>query len=272
MAKHTPPPGWINPLAPQQPLTSLRWILGALTATLLFALLCVYTTFCLLFWQGQWQLVFHPSHTISTTPASVGLAYDDVQFDATETGTLQLTGWWIPAEPGAPFASKTLLFMHDGSGSLSGAVPQMEAFHRLGMSVFAFDYRGFGKSLNRHPSEKSTYDDAEAAYRYLVDTRHLPPASIVLAGSGLGAAIAAETARRQPQVAALILEKPAPPVLDTLQLDGRTRLLPIGLLFHDRFDARQTLASLHTPTLILAASVPDAPARLRAFLSHLFPC
>jgi acetyl esterase/lipase len=247
MAKHTPPPGWINPLAPQQPLTSSRWIIGALAGTLLFAALCVYITFCLLFWQGQWQLVFQPSRTLTTTPASVGLPFDNVQFDATETGVLQLSGWWIPAV--RPTAN-TLLLLHGSSGSLSDTVPRLQVLHRLGVNVFAFDYRGFGKSINMHPSEKSTYEDAGAAFRYLTETRHIAPSSIILDGVGIGAAIAAETARRQ----------------------RRTRLLPIRLLFHDRFDAAQTLAHLKMPTLMLHATDPHYLHRLQTFLSKYFPC
>jgi uncharacterized protein len=247
--KHTPPPGWKNPLAPQQPLASGRWILGALAAIVLLAAICVYATFCLLFWQGQWQLVFWPSRTITSTPASAGLKYDEIRFDATETGILQLYGWWIPAD--SQTASATMMFMHDGVGSLSDTVPKLEALHKLGLNIFAFDYRGFGKSANMHPSEASTYQDAEAAWNYLTDTRHLQPSTIVLDGNGLGAAIAVETARRHPQAPALILEDSKPPVLDSLEFDARTRLLPIQLLFHDRFDPGRTLASLRTPKLLL---------------------
>jgi uncharacterized protein len=266
MARHTPPPGWKNPLAQQQPLTSTRWILGAFAGTLLFAVLCVYITFCLLFWQGQWQLVFKPSRNVTTNPSSVGLKYDDVQFDATETGTLQLNGWWVPADHAA---AGTVLLMHDGSGSLSDIVPQLKTLHNLDVNVFAFDYRGFGKSTNLHPSERSTYDDAEAAWHYLTDTRHLVPSTIVLQGIGLGAAIATETARRQPQAAALILVDPVPPVLDTLQLDARTRLLPISLLFHDRFDTTETLAHLQMPTVTLHAGDLQS---LQTFLAKYIPC
>jgi pimeloyl-ACP methyl ester carboxylesterase len=247
--KHTPPPGWKNPLAPQQPLASARWILGGLAATLLLAALCVYATLCLLFWQGQWQLVFKPSPTVTATPASVGLKYDEIRFDSTETGVLQLDGWWIPADGST--ATRTVLLLHDGSGSLSDTLPQLQALHRLGLNIFAFDYRGFGKSVNIHPSQASTYEDADAAWRYLTDTRHLSPSAIVLDGVRLGAAIAVETARRHPQAAALILEDPQPPTLDALQFDARTRVLPISLLFHDRFDPTRTLASLSTPKLML---------------------
>ena len=249
--KHTPPPGWKSPLAPQQPLASAHWMLGAVGAILLLAAVCVYLTFCLLFWQGQWQLVFKPSRAIPLTPASAGLKFDEIAFDSTETGILQLNGWWIPADPNALYSADTLLVLHNGVGSLSDTLPQLRALHKLGINIFAFDYRGFGKSVNIHPSEASTYQDADAAWRYLTDTRHLSPSTIVLDGVGLGAAIAVEVAGRHPQTPALILEDPAPPTMDTLQFDSRTRLLPVRLLFHDRFDMTKTLATLPTPKLLL---------------------
>jgi uncharacterized protein len=256
LQKHTPPPGWKNPLAPQQPLATTRFILAGFAATIGLAAVCVYITFCLLFWQGQWQLVFKPSRAVPSTPATVGVAYDKISFDTTETGQPQLSGWWIPAEQSAPFATDTVLLMHDGNGSLSDTLPQLEALHKLGINIFAFDYRGFGESANLHPSEASTYQDADAAWSYLTDTRHLKPTTIVLDGVGLGAAVAAETARRHPQAAALILENPRPPTLDSLQFDSRTRLLPIHLLFHDRFEIQKTLAHVSTPRLIVYTSKP----------------
>ena len=169
--KHTPPPGWKNPLAPQQPLASARWILGAVAATLLLAVLCVYATFCLLFWQGQWQLVFKPSRTITATPASAGLKYDEIGFDATETGILQLDGWWIPADAQHPLTPCSFCMTAPVRSRI--LLPQLQALHNLGINIFAFDYRGFGKSVNIHPSQASTYEDADAAWRYLTDTRHL---------------------------------------------------------------------------------------------------
>jgi pimeloyl-ACP methyl ester carboxylesterase len=253
----------IDPLAPQQPLASMRWLLGAFAAVLLLAVVSVYATFCLLFWQGQWQLVFHPSRTLTATPASAGLAFDEIRFDATETGTLQLYGWWVPAEQ----ATRTVLLLHDGDGSLSNVLDQVQALHTLGLNVFAFDYRGFGNSLNVHPSEASTHADADAAWSYLTETRHLAPSRIILYGIGLGAAVAAEAAHRHPEAAALILENPRPPLLQTLQFDARTRLLPIRLLFHDRFDATKTLSNLRTPKITLDRDEDYLP-RLRSFLQH----
>jgi uncharacterized protein len=226
--------------SPQPPLASARWIVGGLFATLALAALSVYLTFCLLFWQGQWQLVFKPSRAITATPS---VRYDKIAFGATETGKLELSGWWIPADN----APATILVMRNGTGTLSDSLPQIEALHRTGVNVFAFDYRGFGESTPLHPSEKSTTRDAEAAWTYLTDTRHLEPSRIALDGVGLGAAVAAEIAHRHPQAPALIIEDPSPPILDLLQFDARTRWLPVRLLFHDRFVIRE----VSTPKLAI---------------------
>ena len=259
LQRHTPPPGWKNPLAPQQPLASPRWILGGMAATLGLAVICVYITFCLLFWQGQWQLVFKPSRNITATPAAAGLKYDEIAFDATETGVLQLSGWWIPADRDAPYAADTLLILHNGSGSLSDTIPQLLACHKLGINIFVFDYRGFGKSANIHPSQASTYEDAEAGWRYLTDTRHLSPSTIVLDGTGLGASIAAETARRHPQAPALILEDPLRPLSSLCSLIRACICCPsacssmTALILHNAGSAANTEAVLVSRSRLFGA-------------------
>lgn len=239
----TPPPGWKDPLAQQQPLVSGRWLLYAVLGVVALAAVCTYLSLCLLFYQGQWQIVFHPSRIITTTPATVGLKYDAITFDYTGTGAAQLTGWWIPADTTAN-ADRTILFLHDGKGSLSDITGQLKTLHSLGINIFAFDYRGFGASMNTHPSETRVYEDADAAWNYLTDIRHLDPRSIVLYGGGLGATIAAEAAIRHHESPGLILENPAPPALSLIAADDRTSILPIRLLFRDRFEIGPKLQTL----------------------------
>jgi pimeloyl-ACP methyl ester carboxylesterase len=241
-----------RPPAEPPPQVSGTWLLRALVISLVTAGVCAYLTLCLLFYQGQWQIVFHPSRTITSTPATVGLRFDEVRFDATESGQLQLDGWWIPADPASRYANSTLLFFHDGKGSLSDSVDELKTLHALGINLFAFDYRGFGLSQNTHPSEERIYQDADAAWNYLIDTRHLNPRTIVLYGKELGATIAAEIAVRHSSLPALILEDPAPTGLALIKSDPRTKLLPLRLLFHDRLELEPKLRDLKTPKLFLS--------------------
>lgn len=264
------PSGWQDPLRQQQPLVSPTWLLRALGISLAIALVCAYLTLCLLFYQGSWQLLFHPSPTVATTPSSLGVPFEAVSFDATETGQLQLTGWWIPAEPGARYASYTLVYLHGATGSLADTLPQLKALHALGITVFAIDYRGFGKSMPLHPSEQSVYEDADAAVAYLANTRKPDPKTIVLYGEGLGAAIAAETALRHPSVAGLIIENPAPPALQQIAADRRTGLLPVRLLFSDRFELAPKLEKISTPKLLIQQNGTPLDPTLAPRMKQLF--
>src|ERR1700739_1839216 len=97
------------------PTVSGRWLLGAIAVAATAAGLCAWGVLCLLFWQGSWQLLYHPTAAIARTPAAVGLTFDPVGFATTDTGAPQLTGWWIPAGSTARF---TVLYLHGQDGNL----------------------------------------------------------------------------------------------------------------------------------------------------------
>jgi len=230
-------------------MISGQWMATALGIVLLVAAVCVYGTLCLLFYQGQWQLVLHPSRTVAVTPASNGLKFDEVKFDYTETGLAQLDGWWVPANAGARWSNAVVLYLHGGSGSLSDTVNDLAALHALGINVFAFDYRGFGRSAGPVPHEKRMDEDSEAAWAYLTDTRHIAAKEIVVYGVGTAASIAADLATRHAPVA-LVLDGPNEPTGKIIASDARARIVP-GWLVRERFDPEETLSGLVVPKLFL---------------------
>jgi uncharacterized protein len=232
------------------PTVSGRWLLTALFLSLGGALLCGFATLCLLFWQGQWQLIFHPTRTIAATPASAGMAFDDIRFDVTDTGQPQLDGWWIPAAPDARYSADTVLYLHGANGSLSGTVPELRELHALGIGVFAVDYRGFGRSEGAHPTERTATADADAAWKYLTDTRGIPASHLLVFGNGIGATFAAHLAAEFAP-AGVILEDPNPPARETLRADPRTRILPLFLLQNEKLDPTADLIAAHAPRLFL---------------------
>lgn len=257
--KHQPKPtGKLSRSAPHAlhkmppPVIGGRWLAWALLITLAVAALCAYATLCLLFYQGQWQLVLHPARTITAIPASLGLKFGDVRFDYTETGSAQLDGWWIPAETDARWSKSVLLYLHGGTGSLSDCVDDLATLHSLGINLFAFDYRGFGRSAGPTPRERRMTEDTEAAWTYLADTRHFEAKSIVVYGAGVGASLAAElAARRTP--AGVILDGPGEPAQQVIGSDARSRILP-GWLITERFDPAETLKNIAVPKLFLDRS------------------
>lgn len=219
-------------------------------------MICAYGALCLLVYQGQWQLVLHPSAGITKTPASQGLRFDDIRFDYTETGSPRLDGWWIPAEPDTRWSANTLLYLHGGSGSLSDTADDLATLHSLGINVFAFDYRGYGRSAGPTPREKRMREDAEAAWSYLTDTRHIAPKSIVIYGSGIGASLAAGLAAKHAP-AGLVLDAPNEPAHKIIRFDARARIVP-GFLITERFDPLETLQMLTVPKLFLDRNGPKS--------------
>ena len=143
-----------SPAAP--PTVSARWLLTALGAAIPAALICTWGALCLLFWQGSWQLLYHPAVTVAHTPSEAGLAYDPVSFATTDAGVAQLQGWWIPA----PAAHYTALYLHDRAGNLGDTIDTLAEIHAAGVNVMAFDYRGYGQSHFAHPSEVRWLQDA----------------------------------------------------------------------------------------------------------------
>ncbi len=228
------------------PTVSGRWVLIAVSIAIVAAGVCAWGTLCLLFWQGSWQLLYHPNSAITRTPASVGLAFDSVGFATNEAGEPRLKGWWVAGNPGARY---TAIYLHGAAGNLGDTVDALVPLHDAGLNVFAFDYRGYGNSKFERPSEARWREDAESAIEYLTNTRHVPAGSIVLFGRGLGANLALEVAAAHPEFAGLVMDEPLAAPTDAIFGDPRARLVPAHLLVRDRWDSNPTAAKLSIPSL-----------------------
>jgi uncharacterized protein len=228
-----------------------RWLIKAAGLTILLALFCGYLTLCWLFYQGQWQLVLHPTRTAASQPPVVGAEL--IHFAPDQSATPQLTGWSIPAPPNARYAQTTILLLPSGDGSLADDTDLLATLHNLGINIFAIDYRGYGQSAGTHPSQRNMTEDTQSAYQYLTVSLHLKTTQIIPYGIGVGASLAAQLAAAHPEIPAIILESPHADLLETVRHDPRTNLLLAGLLFNQDFPLAAPLSTLRTPKLLLSA-------------------
>ena len=207
-------------------------IIGIITA--------LYLGLTLILFLFQSFLVYFPTKGLITTPAAIGLDYEPVQFETADG--LKLSGWFVPAENSA----NVLLFFHGNAGNISHRLASIEQFHRLGLNVLIIDYRGYGQSEGR-PSEAGTYLDAEAAWRYLVDTKGYRPEQIIIFGRSLGGAVAAWLAQQHPP-RALILESTFTSVPD---MGARQfPFLPVRTLARINYNTQARLPHIQVPLLI----------------------
>jgi fermentation-respiration switch protein FrsA (DUF1100 family) len=184
------------------------------------------------------MFVFMPSAALVHTPAAAGLSFEDVTL--TTPDGVALHGWWIPA----PNARAVLLFFHGNAGNISHRLDSIKIFHDLGISVFIFDYRGYGQSEGR-PSIKGTGIDALAAWKWLTEDKKIPAGKIVVFGRSLGAAVAVELTRSV-SPGALILES----AFSSLGDMAPFFLSPVvRLVTRDAWNSTRVAESITVPTL-----------------------
>ena len=239
---------WSSLRAPQTPPppVSARWLLIAVSLTIVAAAACAWFALCFLFWQGSWQLLYHPTSAVTRTPVSIGLPYDSVGFAVNASGSPQLHGWWIPYGPESRY---TAIYLHGADGNLGDMVDALIPLRGAKLNIFAFDYRGYGMSSFKRPSEARWREDAESAIEYLTNTRHIPAGSLVIFGQGLGANLALQVAAAHPDLAGVVMDEPLPVPDDAIFSDPRARLVPAHALVRDHWDSKAAAISLRIPSL-----------------------
>lgn len=230
-------------------LISGRWLLAAVCGTVAAATACGWLALCLLFWQGSWQLLYHPSAIVEKTPASAGLTFDPVAFAVTDAGAPRLKGWWIPATQGVRLGRLTVIYLHGQDGNLGDAVDAVARLHAAGVNVLAFDYRGYGESQFARPSERNWRQDADWAIDYLTGTRQIDARTIVLDGTGLGANLALEVAAEHSELAGVVVDSPMDDPMAAIFNDARARMVPTRLLVRDRYNLSAAAGAIRIPVL-----------------------
>jgi len=187
--------------------------------------------------------IYFPEAEIGRTPADIGLGFTEQRF-RTADGLL-LHGWYIPAAG----SRLTLLHFHGNAGNISHRLPLYRQWHDLGLSVFAFDYRGYGRSEGK-PSEEGLQRDARAAWQALSAIDGFSAGRTLLAGRSLGAAVAAGLAS-EVGAAGLALETPFTNVSE--MAEHHYPWLPLRWLARSRFDTLAAVSRVHIPLLLISA-------------------
>ncbi len=195
------------------------------------------------------QLIYFPSKALPVTPTALGLRFEAARLRA-EDG-VSLDAWYLPFE-GARF---TFLVCNGNAGNMAYRLDRAQLIHaQLGASVLLFDYRGYGLSAGR-PDEAGTYRDARAAHQFLVEAKRLAPASVVLFGESLGAAVATQLALERP-AAGLVLESPFSSIPDMARA-AYPFLPPVGSLIRTRYDTLGKIPRLKMPLFVLHGERDD---------------
>jgi uncharacterized protein len=218
--------------------------LGARLVNLLLTILIAYVVALVVVRIFESHFIFFP-HTPSRLDGDWHprtLPVQDISLSAAD-GT-KLHAWWIPNND----ASFTFLAFHGNAANITNRIPTYEFLRGLPANVFALEYRGYGRSEGS-PSESGIYQDADAAYQYLLNHLGAHPRSIISFGQSLGTAVAANLAARK-EVGAVVLEAPFPSA--SVLASRFFWFLPgMHLLVHGQLDTAARLKRVTVPLLIV---------------------
>jgi hypothetical protein len=188
--------------------------------------------------------VYHPTRQLEASGAELGRPFEDV-FLRTADG-VRLNGWFYPAETNSPRGRIAVLFCHGNGGNISHRLDVYRALLDMGLSVFAFDYRGYGRSEGRS-GEEGTYLDGQAAYRWLLG-KGFVGTNVIAFGESLGGGIASELCLREP-VGGLVLESAFSCTVDL----GAELFpwLPVRRLCSIKYETCNKLPNIHVPVLVM---------------------
>lgn len=186
------------------------------------------------------RTIFFPMKEIEYLPNQMGLESEEIFFKTSDN--IDINGWFISR----PNARYTILFCHGNAGNISHRLEKLKFFHTLGLNVFIFDYRGYGKSKG-NPSEKGIYQDTQASYQYLL-SRKINPTQIIGFGESLGCAAIIDLVFRR-ELGGLIIEGGFSSAKDMVRAIY-SPLLPYWI-FASRFDNINKIKSVKEPKLII---------------------
>jgi len=191
------------------------------------------------------RLIFFPARAVPDPPPGV-----EERWITTENG-VRLHAWYARAsaspasarEKAAGGDAPVLVWSHGNGGNIASRAEVLLALQARGLSILAYDYRGYGRSEGR-PSEAGVYRDARAAYDS-ERARETPSGRIVCFGESLGSAVTIQLATDRPCAGVAVV---AP--FTTLADVARRHYGPLGKLAGNQFDALTNVRRLTVPLLV----------------------
>lgn len=161
------------------------------------------------------------------------------------TAAVALEGWSALPREAAP---RRVLIYFGGRNEHVGWVPAMSTYVGA-WSIYAFNYRGFGKSGGR-PSEARAKADALKIYDEVMRLQGASVGEVAIMGRSLGTSIALSVAARRP-VDRLVLLSP----FDSLTALMRRHpvLKPVRWTLNQKFDCRADAGQLSAATAVFLA-------------------
>jgi fermentation-respiration switch protein FrsA (DUF1100 family) len=241
------------PIPKGKTFRSKAWWVGRRIAYWYLIILCMLGFF-------QRSLIYQPTREAAIDPIAIGLETGRVEKVRVPTAdVLQLNGWFVAAFPTPHNGSAprpAVIYFPGNAGHRGHRGLELDQLSRMGADVYLIDYRGYADNLGK-PTEADFASDAQAIWKFVTVTRHVPPSQVVLLGESLGGGVATRLASELSAAGTppggLILRSTFSSLVDVAAF--HYWWLPVRLVLLDRYPSAERIAQVTCPILILHGDV-----------------
>jgi pimeloyl-ACP methyl ester carboxylesterase len=165
----------------------------------------------------------------------------------------RLEVWRYPVRPRAGQPKRVAIISHGNGGDVSSMFSYQEWFESLGITSYAFDYRGYGHSTG-WPSESGIQEDERALWKYVTDRENVAAENVILLGLSLGTGPSSYLASLY-SPKALVLIAPYTSLVDVV--NDRPFYKYISAFLWSRFPSKEYLTKLTTTCVVAAHGERD---------------
>lgn len=217
-----------------------------------------------------------PAREVTATPATFGLAAEDVDLAAAD-GT-RVRGWFVPAATDRG-RGPAVVVMHGWGSAAADLLPAVGTLTAAGLSTLLVDARGHGRSDPADFMSMPRFaEDVETTVAWLRDDPRVDPDRVGLVGHSVGAGACLLAAAHDPRIAAVVAIASMAHPAEMIGRSMRARRVPrrveravlhtiehtIGHAFDD-FAPLHTIGRVDAPVLVLHGmddrTVPPRDAR-----------
>ncbi|WP_254508525.1 alpha/beta hydrolase [Anatilimnocola floriformis] len=198
------------------------------------------TVILMLLWM-ETQLIYPaPQYPVGDWKSAKAHGWENVDFQSAD-GT-QLNGWYHEVQQPQAY----LLYCHGNGENVSYLGEYLAGLSdRYQINIFAFDYRGYGRSQGS-PHEKGILADGDAAQQWLAKRAKIKPNEVVLMGRSLGGGVAVDLAARN-GARGLILQNTFTSLPDAAAF--HYPIFPVRWLMRNRYNSVARITQYQGPLL-----------------------
>lgn len=200
------------------------------------------------------HLFYYPSETTVLTPSKLQIDYKEIKIQSTDDVTL--AGWWM-TPPEAQRLGRVVVQLHGNAENMTTHFLYVAWLVSEGYDVVTWDYRGYGQSTPKSPTQLGLIHDTCATLRWIEGQKSLQNIPLFVVAQSLGGAVAAASLPKCPpsHLKGVVFDS----TFSSYRRIARAKLAnlwltwplqyPLSYLVSDEVDLTEEVAKIRVPVL-----------------------